>query len=72
MSIKRNRAWRRFKNTVNNGNGMGTFDRLKPEKNWKLMYTRRCKMARAKQLGFDYPRKSQRELYDKEFALNNA
>jgi len=71
MSIKRNRAWRRFKNTIKSGKGVGRIDQLKPEKNWKLIYTRSCKLARAKQLGFDYPRKSQRELFDKEFALNN-
>lgn len=27
------------------------------EKNWKLMYTRAAKVARARQLGFDYPRR---------------
>ncbi len=34
------------------------------EKNWKLLYLRSNKLARARQLGFDYPRKSRREVID--------
>ncbi len=64
MSENRNRAWRRFKNDVNQRKGMGSEWRYKPEKKWKLIYMRRCKVARAKQLGFEYPRKSQRQLLD--------
>lgn len=41
---------------------MGSNDLLKPEKKWKLMYFRKNKLARAKQLGVDYPVKSQRQL----------
>lgn len=52
----RTRAWRRFKKHINNGRGMGSDRYWKPEKKWKFLYTRPCKIARAKQLGIDYPR----------------
>ena len=58
MKIERNRAWRRFKSNMNNGKGMGSLQEWKSEKNWKHVYTRSSKLARAKQLGFEYPRKS--------------
>ncbi|WP_020558577.1 hypothetical protein [Thiofilum flexile] len=70
MSNERDRAWRRFKNWVNNGRGMGTEERWKPEKNWKMLYVRSEKQARAKQLGFEYPRKSSRQLLDLELSPN--
>lgn len=35
---------------------------LKREKNWKDLYTRSTKLARAKQLGVEYPRISEAEL----------
>ena len=66
MSENRNRAWRRFKDRVNKGKGMGSDQLDKPEKKWKLMYFRKNKLVRAKQLGFDYPVKSQRQLLDQE------
>ena len=34
------------------------------EKNWKHVYSRAGKLARARQLGFDYPRKTQQDLLD--------
>lgn len=34
----------------------------KREKNWKVLYTRSTKLARAKQLGMEYPRVSDAEL----------
>lgn len=40
-------------------------EKYKPPKNWKHMYLRSEKMQRAKQLGFDYPVLSQRQLLDK-------
>lgn len=58
MQHPRNRAWRRFKNTVNQHKGMGTGELFKPEKNWKQVYLRSEKLNRAKQLGFEYPRKN--------------
>lgn len=52
----RNRAWRRWQNRKNAPRKTQTlFDGLKPEKNWKLLYTRRVKAYRAKQLGSIYP-----------------
>ncbi len=67
MSDERNRAWRRFKNRVNRGNGMGAEDRWKPEKNCKMLYLRSEKLVRAKQLGFEYPRMNARKIIDIEF-----
>lgn len=66
MSENRNRAWRRFKDYVNNRNGMGSGTYDKPEKKWKFLYTRKSKLARAKQLGFEYPRKNVRQLLEQE------
>ncbi|MCP5161221.1 MAG: hypothetical protein H6999_12640 [Hahellaceae bacterium] len=66
MSANRSRAWRRFKDRVNKGKGMGSDALFKPEKKWKLMFFRKSKLARAKQLGFDYPVKGQRQWLDKE------
>ena len=66
MADFRTKAWRRFKSKVNEKKGMGTEDKSKPEKNWKMVYLRSEKLARAKQLGFDYPRKSARQLLENE------
>mgnify|MGYP000055551893 CR=1 FL=1 len=57
MNIERNRCWRRFKNKINRSKGMGCDELFKPEKKWKMVYTRSEKLSRAKQLGFEYPRK---------------
>ena len=70
MRNNRNRAWRRFQDRVHNGNGMGSAALDKPEKNWKLMYFRKNKLIRAKQLGFDYPIKNQMQLLDQELATD--
>ena len=37
---------------------MGTEEKWKPEKKWKMVYLRSEKLSRAKQLGFEYPRKN--------------
>ena len=66
MTTQRSRAWRRFKNNINKGKGMGTEDNWKPEKKWEMVYLRSEKLIRAKQLGFDYPRKNTRQLLDSE------
>ncbi|WP_063370638.1 hypothetical protein [Pseudoalteromonas luteoviolacea] len=58
MSGNRTRSWRRFKNFINRSKGMGTEKDWRPEKNWKMVYLRSAKLARAKQLGFEYPRKN--------------
>ena len=57
MNIKRTRAWRRFKNHVHRNKGMGSNELWKPIKNWKDLGTRSQKILRAKQLGFEYPKK---------------
>ena len=41
------------------------------EKNWKHLYLRSDKLARAKQLGFDYPRITEAELIGQESAHND-
>jgi hypothetical protein len=70
MKNERNRAWRRFKNKVNLGNGQGSQKQWKPEKKWKMVYIRTEKLSRAKQLGFEYPRKNTRQLLDQECFSN--
>ena len=70
MSVERSRAWRRFKNRINHGRGMGSDDLWKPEKKWKHMYLRKEKLARARQLGIHYPRKRGRQFLDKELPLD--
>ena len=66
MNQIRSRAWRRFKSSINRDKGMVSKELFKPEKNWKLMYMRSCKLMRAKQLGIDYPIRSTRQLLDEE------
>lgn len=39
-------------------------DIYKPPKNWKHVYLRSEKMRRAKQLGFEYPKRSTRQMLD--------
>ncbi len=70
MSIERSRSWRRFKDRINRNRGMGSDELFKPEKIWKHMYLRKEKLARAKQLGIDYPRKRGRQFLDKELPLD--
>ena len=74
---QRTRAWRRIQKRKNKSKDMKdpcpNFYRY--EKNWKFLYMRSCKMARAKQLGFEYPIKPLNkwedilDYYDK--SLNN-
>lgn len=71
MAIQRSRAWRRFVNELNRGKGMGSKEIWKPEKNWKMLYMRSEKLSRAKQLCFEYPRKSYRQLIEKELNSND-
>ncbi len=72
MSEERSRAWRRDKDRVNarKGQGSSVESAWKPEKKWGHLYLRSEKVKRAKQLGFDYPRKCERELLDKEIPLD--
>lgn len=57
MHDARSRAWRLAQNrrNKNRGNGSGSHE-FPREKNWKMLYTRSEKLARAAQLGIDYPR----------------
>jgi len=41
------------------------------EKNWKLVYTRKCKLIRAKQLGREYPPKTLRQVLDTEIPIDS-
>jgi len=45
---------------------MSTKDDWPKEKNWKHLYTRSVKLARAQQLGFDYPRITEKQLVQQE------
>lgn len=67
MSEERGAAWRRHKESVKSRCGTGSLEAWKPEKNWKMVYLRSEKLKRAKQLGFHYPRKSQRQLLEMEY-----
>jgi hypothetical protein len=71
MEEKRSRAWRRFKSRLKKGKGQGTEEKWKPEKKWKMLYLRSEKLARAKQLGIDYPRKNSRQLIEQASTLND-
>jgi|GEM_PF-359985 len=70
MSLERSRSWRRFKDRINRKRATGSDEPCKPEKKWKHMYLRKEKLARAKQLGMEYPRKRGKQLLDKELPLN--
>jgi hypothetical protein len=45
---------------------MSNKDDLPREKRWKDMYIRSTKVVRAKQLGFDYPRTTEKQLTQEE------
>jgi predicted protein tyrosine phosphatase len=45
---------------------MSSKDDLPREKQWKNLYTRSVKLARAQQLGIDYPRTTDRQLVQEE------
>ncbi|QBH96997.1 hypothetical protein EKN56_11675 [Limnobaculum zhutongyuii] len=64
MDNIRNRAWRLSQNKRKKHQGGRAKDDYRGEKNWKMLYTRRDKLARSVQLGIEYPRipNSQRTL----------
>jgi hypothetical protein len=66
MSTDRGRAWRRLQNRMNQGKNEGSMEIFKPEKKWKMLYLRSEKLKRAKQLGFDYPMRTSRQVLDRE------
>jgi len=66
MEMERNRAWRRTQARNCGGDRVAHSTKFKPEKNWKLLYTRGCKLVRARQLGIAYPVRSTRQLLEKQ------
>ncbi|WP_327440408.1 hypothetical protein [Pseudomonas donghuensis] len=64
--MERTRAWRRSQ-ARKRGKTKAVHPLVfKPEKNWKLLYTRADKLIRARQLGMSYPIRSTRQLLDQE------
>ncbi|AXI61350.1 hypothetical protein DLD99_12980 [Pseudomonas kribbensis] len=64
--MNRTRAWRRNQARKHGSDKAVRPQTFKPEKNWKLMYIRSTKLARARQLGMSYPILSTRQLLDQE------
>lgn len=62
MDMERTRGWRRFQSLNHAGDRIAPPQKFKPEKNWKLLYTRGAKCTRARQLGFQYPVRTMRQL----------
>ena len=61
----RSRSWRRFQRFLKDKGVKSHFSGdWKPEKNWKLLYTRRVKLQRARQLGIEYPRKTVHQILE--------
>ncbi|MGF6595052.1 hypothetical protein [Pseudomonas sp. 2835] len=64
--MQRTRAWRRSQARKSGKTKAANPLVFKPEKNWKLLYTRGDKLLRARQLGLSYPIRSTRQLLDQE------
>lgn len=64
MDIERNRALRRSQARKHGSDHTARPSIYKPEKNWKLLYLRSEKLLRARQLGFDYPIRTTRQLLE--------
>ncbi|UZE24736.1 hypothetical protein LOY67_04785 [Pseudomonas sp. B21-056] len=64
--MERTRSWRRAQSRKHNGREAINPQNSKPEKNWKLIYTRADKLHRARQLGMSYPIRTTRQLLDQE------
>ncbi|MDU9025315.1 hypothetical protein [Pseudomonas corrugata] len=64
--MERTRGWRRAQSRKHNGHEAINPQNSKPEKNWKLIYTRADKLHRARQLGMSYPIRTTCELLDQE------
>lgn len=66
----RNAGWRRDKERLNQQRAdrieewSPAKDRWPVSKSWKFMGRRRDKVARAQKLGFDYPRRTDRQLLE--------
>lgn len=66
MTMERTRAWRRSQAHRHAPKKAFRPPRPRPEKNWKLLYTRADKLFRARQLGLGYPIRTVRQLLDQE------
>jgi hypothetical protein len=66
MIMERTRAWRRAQARKRGNDKAVRPLKFKPQKNWKLMYTRADKLVRARQLGMSYPIRTTRQLLDQE------
>ncbi|WP_338524785.1 hypothetical protein NUH87_03775 [Pseudomonas batumici] len=64
--MERTRAWRRTQALEHRDDKAVRPLKFKPEKNWKLMYTRADKLVRARQLGMSYPIRTTRQWLDQE------
>ncbi|MDF0732407.1 hypothetical protein P0Y43_16995 [Pseudomonas entomophila] len=62
----RTRAWRRQQARKHGKHQATQPPVFKPEKNWKLLYSRAEKLKRARQLGLCYPARTIRQLLDQE------
>ena len=69
---ERTKAWRRHREVVANNRHENRKDFysaaawFQGEKKWKMMGTRKQKLHRAQQLGFDYPIKTTSQLLDEQ------
>ncbi|CAN1598673.1 hypothetical protein LOY35_05055 [Pseudomonas sp. B21-028] len=64
--MERPHSWRRAQSRKHKGREAINPQDSKPEKNWKLIYTRADKLHRARQLGISYPIRTTRQLLDQE------
>ncbi|MCQ6257386.1 hypothetical protein MA884_12835 [Pseudomonas sp. Q11] len=64
--MERTRSWRRVKSRKHGRHEAVRPQDVRPEKNWKLIYTRADKLQRARQLGMSYPIRTTRQLLDRE------
>ena len=64
--MERTRSWRRAQSRKHGRHEAVRPQEVRPEKNWKLIYTRADKLHRARQLGMSYPIRTTRQLLDQE------
>ena len=66
----RNKEWRQTQEYFKEKKRVNDIEKQwLPEKNWKLLYTRSCKLHRAKQLGQEYPSTTLRQKLDNEMPM---
>lgn len=64
--MERTRAWRRSQAQKDAPQTLLRLPYQRPEKNWKLIYTRAEKLLTARQLGISYPIRTTRQLLDQD------